>query len=81
MQDERVPAWTLPEYTSITEWLEGAERIWLPLHVSPDGDCLGSNLPSHARSQLRGYSCLVVSTDPIPDVYAPFYKPERCLHR
>ncbi len=72
-EDERVPAWTLPEYTRITGWLEGAERIWLPLHVSPDGDCLGSNLAFARALTTRGFSCLVVSHDPVPDVYAPFY--------
>ncbi|MEO8286745.1 MAG: bifunctional oligoribonuclease/PAP phosphatase NrnA [Chloroflexota bacterium] len=75
-QDERVPAWTLPEYTRITEWLEGAERIWLPLHVGPDGDCIGSNLAFARALTLRGFSCQVVSSDPIPDVYAPFINPE-----
>jgi phosphoesterase RecJ-like protein len=75
-QAERIPAWTLPEYTRITQWLEGAERIWLPLHVSPDGDSLGSNLAFASALMRRGFSCQVVSPDPIPDVYAPFYKPE-----
>jgi phosphoesterase RecJ-like protein len=78
-QDERVPAWTLPEYTRITTWLEGAERIWLPLHVSPDGDCLGSNLAFARALSMHGFSCQVVSSDPIPDVYAPFFKPEEVL--
>lgn len=75
-QDARVPAWTLPEYTKIAAWLEGAERIWLPLHVSPDGDCLGSNLAFARALKERGYSCQVVSSDPIPDVYAPIYNAE-----
>jgi len=75
-QEERVPAWTLPEYTRIAQWLEGAERIWLPLHVSPDGDSLGSNLAFARALTRRGISCQVVSPDPIPDVYASFYKPE-----
>lgn len=75
-QDERVPAWTLPEYTRITAWLEGAELIWLPLHVSPDGDCIGSNLAFARALTRKGYKCRVISSDPIPDVYAPFYNPE-----
>jgi phosphoesterase RecJ-like protein len=75
-QDERVPAWTMPQYTKISEWLQGAGRIWLPLHVGPDGDSLGSNLAFAGALKLRGYDCVVVSTDPIPDVYAPFYNPE-----
>jgi phosphoesterase RecJ-like protein len=73
-QDERVPAWTLPEYTRITQWVEGAKRIWLPLHVSPDGDSLGANLAFARALTRRGFSCQVVSPDPIPDVYTPFYK-------
>ncbi len=74
--DERVPSWTMPKYSLIEEWLQGAERIWLPLHVSPDGDCLGSTLAFSKALCLRGYSCIVVSSDPIPDVYAPLYNPE-----
>jgi phosphoesterase RecJ-like protein len=46
------------------------------LHVSPDGDCLGSNLAFARALTRRGLSCQVVSQDPIPDVYTPFYNPE-----
>ena len=31
---------------------------------------------SRTALKMRGYDCVVVSTDPIPDVYAPFYKPD-----
>lgn len=74
--DERVPAWTLPQYARIASWIEGAERIWIPLHVSPDGDSLGSCLAFAKALKLRGYSCQVVSADPVPDVYAPLYNAE-----
>ncbi|MDQ3704322.1 MAG: bifunctional oligoribonuclease/PAP phosphatase NrnA [Chloroflexota bacterium] len=74
--DERVPAWTMPQYTRINEWLEGAKRIWLPLHVSPDGDCLGSSLAFAKALKLRGFDCVVISSDPIPDMYATLYDPE-----
>lgn len=74
-QDERVPAWTLPEYTRLKSWLEGAQKIWLPLHVSPDGDCLGSNLAFARVLRSRGFDCTVVSPDPVPAMYAPFYEP------
>lgn len=74
--DERVPAWTMPQYGRINEWLEGAQRIWLPLHVSPDGDCLGSSLAFAKALKLRGYDCAVVSSDPIPDMYATLYNPD-----
>jgi len=72
-QDERVPAWTVPEYSQICSWLDGAEKIWLPLHVSPDGDCLGSCLAFASALRSKGYDCTVVSSDPIPEVYAPLY--------
>lgn len=76
LADERVPTWTMPEYSRIEAWLQGAERIWLPLHVSPDGDSLGSTLAFSKALCLRGYSCTVVSSDPIPDVYASLYNPD-----
>jgi bifunctional oligoribonuclease and PAP phosphatase NrnA len=75
-QDERVPAWTLPEYTRITAWLEGAGRIWMPLHVGPDGDCIGSNLAFARALRARGYDCAVVSSDPIPAIYQPLTEGE-----
>ncbi|MEO6456690.1 MAG: bifunctional oligoribonuclease/PAP phosphatase NrnA [Chloroflexia bacterium] len=74
--DGRVPPWTMPEYARIATWLEGAEKIWLPLHVSPDGDCLGSSLGFARALRSRGYDCKVISSDPIPDVYAPLYNAE-----
>ena len=74
--DDRVPAWTMPEYARIADWLAGAEKIWLPLHVSPDGDCLGSSLGFARALRSRGYDCTVISSDPIPDVYAPLYNEE-----
>ena len=75
-QDERVPVWTLPQYTKIAEWLQGAERIWVPMHVNPDGDSLGCTLAFGRALKMRGYECVVVSADAIPLVYAPFYRPE-----
>ncbi len=75
-QNERVPEWTLPQYTKIAEWLQGAERIFIPMHVSPDGDFLGCTLAFARALKSRGYDCVVVSPDPIADVYAPFYRPE-----
>jgi phosphoesterase RecJ-like protein len=75
-QDERVPAWTLPEYTRVTEWLEGAGRIWLPLHVGPDGDCIGSTLAFSRALKAHGYDAVVVSSDPIPAMYQPLIPPE-----
>jgi bifunctional oligoribonuclease and PAP phosphatase NrnA len=74
--DERVPAWSMPEYSQISDWLEGASRIFLPLHESPDGDCLGSCLAFARVLRSRGYDCAVVSTDPIPRMYSSLFDPE-----
>lgn len=71
--DERVPSWVMPDYLLIEGWLQGATRIWLPLHVSPDGDCLGSSLAFARALRARGYECTVVSSDPIPEVYSSLY--------
>jgi phosphoesterase RecJ-like protein len=66
----------MPEYSQINDWLEGAGRIMLPLHESPDGDCLGSCLAFARALRSRGYDCAVVSTDPVPQMYAGLYDPE-----
>lgn len=66
----------VPDYKRILGWLEGAEMIWLPLHVSPDGDSLGSCLAFARALQGQGYSCKVVSNDHVPDMYAPLYNPK-----
>lgn len=73
LPDERVPDWAMPDYSLLNGWLEGAERIWLPLHESPDGDCLGSCLAFARVLRSRGYDCTVISADPIPEVYSPLY--------
>lgn len=77
--DERVPAWSMPDYTLLEGWLQGATRIWLPLHVSPDGDCLGSSLAFARALRAHGYDCAVISSDPIPDVYKDFYREDEVL--
>lgn len=76
LSDERVPAWTMPQYPKIAEWLQGAGRILVPMHVGPDGDSLGCTLAFGHALKMRGFDAVVVSSDPIPDVYAPFYKAE-----
>lgn len=76
ISDERVPAWSMPDYRLLEDWLQGATKIWLPLHVSPDGDCLGSCLAFARALRAHGYDCTVVSNDPIPDVYKSLYKEE-----
>jgi len=65
-----------PDYRRILGWLEGAENIWLPLHVSPDGDSLGSCLAFARTLRMQGYRCAVVSPDPVPAIYAPLYDPK-----
>ena len=62
-----------PDYSQISSWLQGARMVWLPLHVSPDGDSLGSCLAFARALRSQGYECRVVSPDPIPASYAPLY--------
>lgn len=64
-----------PDYRLILNWLEGAENIWLPLHVSPDGDCLGSCLAFAHALRSQGYRCSIISSDHVPSMYAPLYDP------
>ncbi len=71
--DERVPHWSLPEYSLISEWLEGAGKIWLPLHESPDADSLGSSLAFARGLRSRGYDCTVITSDPLPRMYDCLY--------
>src|SRR5437764_11101538 len=57
------------DYAPVAAFLAGRRRLWLPLHVSPDGDCLGCSLAlAHVLNQ-QGHDCTVVSADPIPAVY------------
>ena len=62
-----------PNYKQLLDWLEGAGNIWLPLHVSPDGDSLGSCLAFAHALRSQGYTCSVVSPDPVPTTYLPLY--------
>ena len=59
-------------YRPVRDFLAGKRRLWLPLHVSPDGDCLGCALALAHMLNGHGHECLVVSADPIPDVYKIF---------
>jgi bifunctional oligoribonuclease and PAP phosphatase NrnA len=70
---------TAISYRPIAEWLSGAEMVWVPLHVSPDGDTLGSSLAFAGALRAEGYRCEVVSPDPIPVSLASLYDPE-ALH-
>ena len=59
-------------YHPVRDFLAGKRRLWLPLHVSPDGDCLGCSLALAHMLNQHGHECTVVSADPIPDVYKIF---------
>ncbi len=67
---------TTLDYRQLLGWLEEAENIWLPLHVSPDGDSLGSCMAFARALKSHGYKCSVVSNDPVPDMYASLYNPK-----
>ncbi len=60
------------DYAPAHDFLEGKRRLWLPLHVSPDGDCLGCSLALAHMLNLHGHECIVVSADPIPTIYGMF---------
>jgi phosphoesterase RecJ-like protein len=60
------------DYAPAREFLAGKRRLWLPLHVSPDGDCLGCSLALAHMLNRHGHECTVVSADPIPTIYSVF---------
>jgi phosphoesterase RecJ-like protein len=60
------------DYAPARAFLAGKRRLWLPLHVSPDGDCLGCSLALAHMLNQHGHECTVVSADPIPAIYSVF---------
>ena len=53
----------------LTDILRQAERVLIPLHVSPDGDSMGSALAMAWACRQLGAEPVVVSADPIPEKY------------
>lgn len=58
-------------YRAAAEFLSGHHRLWMSLHVSPDGDSLGSNLGLARMLRAAGHDVTVLSPDPLPEVFTP----------
>jgi phosphoesterase RecJ-like protein len=59
------------DYQAATAFLPRYRRIWMALHVSPDGDSLGSNLGLAHMLRQAGHEVTVFSADPLPDSFSP----------
>ncbi len=55
--------------TTALEAISQAKRLLLCLHTKPDGDAVGSNLAMALALGRAGKDVLVVSADPLPDIY------------
>ena len=63
---------TAADYRPAAEFIARYRRLGMALHVSPDGDSLGSNMGlAHALRQA-GHEVTVFSADPLPDNLLPF---------
>ncbi len=60
------------DYAPAAAFLAQYRRIWMSLHVSPDGDSLGSNLGLAHVLRQRGHDVSVLSPDPLPDNLVSF---------
>jgi bifunctional oligoribonuclease and PAP phosphatase NrnA len=58
-------------YRAAAEFIGGYHRLWMSLHVSPDGDSLGSNLGLARMLRAAGHDVTVLSADPLPEVFTP----------
>jgi phosphoesterase RecJ-like protein len=55
--------------TTLPQAIMAARRLLLCLHEKPDGDAVGSNLAMALALSGLGKEVLVVSSDPLPDIY------------
>lgn len=53
----------------LLELIRGARRVLIPLHLSPDGDSVGSALAMASACRHLGSRATVVSSDPPPRLY------------
>ncbi|MDQ6747522.1 MAG: bifunctional oligoribonuclease/PAP phosphatase NrnA [Candidatus Dormibacteraeota bacterium] len=58
-------------YRPAAEFIARYRRIWMSLHVSPDGDSLGSNFGLAHMLRLAGHDVTVFSSDQLGDSFAP----------
>lgn len=54
---------------AVSEKLLAAKRLLIIIHVSPDGDTLGSSLALGTGLESRGIACTYVCQDPPPSLY------------
>ncbi|HUS13933.1 MAG TPA: DHH family phosphoesterase, partial [Chloroflexia bacterium] len=59
------------DYQAAAAFIAQYHRIWMALHVSPDGDSLGSNLGLAHMLRAAGHEVTVLSADPLADVFTP----------
>lgn len=57
------------DYAEAVAFLARYHRLWMALHVSPDGDSLGSNLGLAHALRATGHDVTVLSSDPLPSVF------------
>jgi phosphoesterase RecJ-like protein len=60
------------DYEAAAQFIARYRRIWMVLHVSPDGDSLGSNMGLAHILRQAGHEVVVLSPDPLPDNLRPF---------
>ena len=65
------PPLGVADYAPAVAFLAQPRRIWMALHVSPDGDSLGSNLGLARMLRAAGHEVTVLSADPLPEVFSP----------
>ncbi|HMA38056.1 MAG TPA: bifunctional oligoribonuclease/PAP phosphatase NrnA [Chloroflexia bacterium] len=64
-------------YQPAADFIRRYHRLWMALHVSPDGDSLGSNLGLAHMLRQAGHDVTVLSADPLPDSFAPLLAADR----
>jgi bifunctional oligoribonuclease and PAP phosphatase NrnA len=60
------------DYHAAAAFIRRYHRIWMVLHVSPDGDSLGSNMGLAHMLRQAGHDVTVLSSDALPEYFAPF---------
>ncbi len=65
------PPLGIDDYAAAVAFLAAPQRIWMVLHVSPDGDSLGSNLGLARVLRQAGHDVTVLSADPLPEIFNP----------
>lgn len=70
----------LTDVSRLKEWIEGAEKIFISTHKSPDGDAVGSSLALWHILKKQGKTATVVVPDTFPDFLAWMEGSDEILH-